>query len=208
MKILNANENPVIGISDLLVIAPNSNPTLSNAKIGSNLHINDDSSLTIDSNTQFSENSIIKFTINGTEQVDENMKPIIYSKDSLNSIPSEIILSLLESDNVEIQNMPLIGSESFDSCNNLSLKVTIENNKDISYSTSCKKQGQIVSLYLNIPADDDNNQSNDGKKKGNVGLIVGVVIGVVAVIAIIVVVVVIVIKRKRSLNSSDVNLVV
>ena len=228
------NESPSIHITDHISITPNSKPTLSNTVIEKYLNINDDSSLTMDSNSKFTENSILQITIKETTNIDEKKKPIVYGKNSLKSIPSEIILTLPQTDNIEIHNLSLIGSESFNSCSQLPTKVKIENGRQISYSTSCKKQGQIMSLCLNIPEeiikpDDGVDDSNPGqftpeknptqqnppddkpnddgkKKKSNVGLIVGVIIGVVAVIAIIVVVV-IVVKRKKSFNeSSDINL--
>ena len=62
--------------------------------------MNDDLSLTIDSKSKFMETSKLQSTINGAMHADSNKKPIIYGKDWLNSIPSEIIHSLPQNDNI------------------------------------------------------------------------------------------------------------
>lgn len=201
---LTSDEEPVIRVENQVNVAPSSKSTLSNMDIVGTLEIYDDSSLTLDKNSQLAENSKISVILQHAKSYNSQTKPIIYFEESVKSLPSKITLSTKGVSKIEITDLPLIGSKSFPSCSDLYSRIELPAGKEASLSANCKVVNDMTLLTVTANEKEDGKQS--GGKKSNIGVIIGVVVAVVVVFAIVVVVVIVVRHKKTYRESSDIDL--
>lgn len=116
-----------------------------------------------------------------------------------------ILLPGQDNERIDVTNMSLLGSETFDKCSDLKDIIKFQNGKEGDIFISCKKINNIETLLIT---------AKEKKKKSKLGgwSIAGIFIACVAVIAIIIVVAILIIRRKRNgisstadENSSDVS---
>lgn len=186
----------VVQVENSININSESIVTLSNIYLIGRLNIYDDSLLTMNEKSNFSEQSKVNVIIQRSKSYSSNDKQIIYVGQSLNSKPKSIILSSgPNNDKIDITDMPIIGSETFNGFSKWYGVFKFQDGKNGDISISCKTNNNIKTLLLTAK------EKERKKNKLGAGAIAGIVIACVAVIAIAIVVTIILLRRKRNDDS-------
>lgn len=138
----------VVQVENSININSESIVTLSNIYLIGRLNIYDDSLLTMNEKSNFSEQSKVNVIIQRSKSYSSNDKQIIYVGQSLNSKPKSIILSSgPNNDKIDITDMPIIGSETFNGCSKWDGVFKFQDGKNGDISISCKTNN-IETLLL------------------------------------------------------------
>lgn len=144
-------ESVVVQVENSINSNSESIVTLSNIYLIGTLNIYDDSLLTMNEKSNFSEQSEINVIIQRSKSYSSNDKPIIYVGQSLNSKPKSIILSSgPNNDKIDITDMPIIGSETFNGCSKWDGVFKFQDGKNGDISISCKTNNNIETSRISI----------------------------------------------------------
>lgn len=211
-RLLKSNNYVTVIVNKLIDLKPNSQSSIAKLDLNGQLSIFDDSSLTLVENVKFGEKSKINLVIQKSKKYELGESPLIFAKNKLNSLPSEILLSSGNNNKINISDLPLIASVGIEKCNEMNLKISFLNGNKGNISSKCRNYN--ANDYLVVTAEektiendknDDNEQENGNGngKKLSAGAIAGIVIACIVVVAIIVGVAIYLIKRNKSSGSSS-----
>lgn len=209
-----SNNYVTVIVNKLIDLKPNSQSSIAKLDLNGQLSIFDDSSLTLVENVKFGEKSKINLIIQKSKKYKLGESHLIFAKNKLNSLPSEILLSSRNNNKINVSDLPLIKSVGIKKCNEMNLNISFLNGNKGIISSKCLNYN--ANDYFVITAEeeifendknDDNEQENENGngngKKLSAGAIAGIVIACIVVVAIIVGVVIYLIKRNKSSGSSS-----
>lgn len=159
-----------------LFLHPKSQVRLMNANIFGELTLYDDSILILEENSNAADESKFNLIIQkiGTYFLE---KPIIFFENKFNSIPSNIVLSQGKNiDRIDVNNLKLVGSNSFPRCKSLGQRIVFDNSKKGKVSYKCVDNNETVLLVVSA--------KEEGKKSKRLspGAIAGIVISCIVIV--------------------------
>ena len=190
----NSHDSAIVKVEQLIDISSNSNSILKNTELFGRLSIHDDSSLSMIGKSNISEDSEINLIFKKSwNKRPEN--PVINIEKPIQNSISKIVLSSDPSDSkIDVIDFPIIGSDSFTTCDEVGKRIQFEKGKKGDISHKCQTKNGYT--FLSVTA-------KEKKDKLGAGAIAGIVIACIAVVAIIIILIVYLIKRKKYNDWSD-----